>query len=71
MELKTYYVVALDGTPVGVSTIYSIAAQMASQMETSRKKAVIIPTMEIAGEFESEEPTEPEVLWQTRNVTQP
>ena len=42
-----YYVVTLDGTPVGVSSMLVVASQMAKQMETSSKKAVIIPTLEI------------------------
>lgn len=53
----TYYVVTLDGIPMAVSLALSRATQMAKEMETSSRKAVIIPTRSLEDEFESEEPT--------------
>jgi hypothetical protein len=57
--MDTYYVVLLDGLPVGVSLDFGRARQTAKEMETSSRKAVIIPTLEITREQEdfNEEPT--------------
>lgn len=56
-SMSIYYVILVDGVPQAVTSLYDRAQMYSRELSTASREAVVIPTREIAEDFDDEVPT--------------